>query len=170
MQNDDSKLFQEAVKGVTPLKHAPKVQHRKEPPKPVVRRYVEEKSSPFVQVEISQPVSPEQAINFSRHLPQKMLRKLRQGQYNAAAELDLHGYTVNDASYALHSFLDLSLSLGRRVVRIIHGKGPQAILKNHLNQWLRDCPAVLAFSSAKPIHGGTGALYVLLKYNNKEKK
>jgi DNA-nicking Smr family endonuclease len=32
-----------------------------------------------------------------------------------------------------------------------------------MNSWLRQHHTVLAFSSAPPRHGGTGALYVLLR-------
>jgi len=53
-------------------------------------------------------------------------------------------------------------------VRIIHGKGKGSennlpILKNNLDQWLRRQDHVLAFCSARPIGGGTGAVYVLIK-------
>ena len=52
-------------------------------------------------------------------------------------------------------------------VRIVHGKGlgsgPRGpVLKGAVNVWLRNSAAVLAFSSARPVDGGTGALYVLL--------
>jgi DNA-nicking Smr family endonuclease len=50
----------------------------------------------------------------------------------------------------------------------VHGKGngswqKQPVLKNKLNQWLRQRDEVLAFCSARPCDGGTGAIYVLLK-------
>ena len=48
-----------------------------------------------------------------------------------------------------------------------HGLKPEVmLLKNALNSWLRQIPAVLAFCSAKPQHGGTGAVYVLLSRKN----
>ena len=55
----------------------------------------------------------------------------------------------------------------KRGVRIVHGKGlgsgPRGpVLKGAVNVWLRNSAAVLAFSSARPVDGGTGALYVLL--------
>lgn len=48
-------------------------------------------------------------------------------------------------------------------VLIIHGKG--TILKNLSYSLLQQHPAVLAASTAKPFHGGEGAVYVLLKSN-----
>ncbi|MEE9156926.1 MAG: Smr/MutS family protein, partial [Gammaproteobacteria bacterium] len=37
------------------------------------------------------------------------------------------------------------------------------VLKNKLNNWLRQRDEVLAFCSTRPVDGGTGAVYVLLK-------
>ncbi len=96
----------------------------------------------------------------------KILRKLRKGQYNVDAKLDLHGKTVIAAKLAVERFLQRRLTMGSRVVLIIHGKGRHdraPILKNKLNQWLRDTHFVLAFCSAIPAHGGSGATYVLLR-------
>ncbi|TQV07217.1 SMR domain protein, partial [Xanthomonas perforans] len=52
-------------------------------------------------------------------------------------------------------------------VRIIHGKGLQSdtgapVLKNLMDRLLRQRNDVLAFHSAPPTQGGTGALLVLL--------
>jgi DNA-nicking Smr family endonuclease len=53
-------------------------------------------------------------------------------------------------------------------VRIIHGKGNGSrhrgpVLKQKINHWLRQRDEVLAFCSARPMDGGTGAIYVLLR-------
>ena len=37
------------------------------------------------------------------------------------------------------------------------------MLKNKLNHWLQQWDEVLAFCSARPVDGGTGAIYLLLK-------
>ncbi|MGY8862749.1 MAG: Smr/MutS family protein, partial [Pseudomonadales bacterium] len=49
----------------------------------------------------------------------------------------------------------------------VQGAG-QAIIKSHVNHWLQQLDAVLAFTSALPKDGGTGALYVLLKKSAKK--
>ena len=51
---------------------------------------------------------------------------------------------------------------------IVHGKGGRvgdntAILKNLTGRWLLAHPSVVAFHSALPRQGGTGATMVLLK-------
>jgi len=45
----------------------------------------------------------------------------------------------------------------------VDGKRP--MIKSHVNTWLRQHPQVLGFTSCLPRHGGTGALYVMLKRN-----
>jgi len=101
----------------------------------------------------------------------RVLRKLRNGYYAVAAELDLHGMTVAEAREALPVFLaDASSMRGSCCVRIIHGKGRKSItdapvLKPMVAGWLKNRNLVLAYCSAKSNHGGTGALYVLLRSN-----
>ena len=73
-----------------------------------------------------------------------------------------------NASAALDRFLEESRRRGWRCVRIVHGKGFGSrsgvpIMKAHVDRWLRARPEVLAFCSATPPDGGTGALYVLLR-------
>jgi DNA-nicking Smr family endonuclease len=92
------------------------------------------------------------------------LRKLRRGHYSVGAELDLHGLRSEPARIAL---VDSAHSRRVRCVRIIHGKGYRSgprgpILKQKLNGWLQQRDDVVAFCSARPADGGTGAVYVLL--------
>jgi DNA-nicking Smr family endonuclease len=97
-----------------------------------------------------------------------LLRKLRRGHFSVQGELDLHGMTVAAARQALAGFLRASRTRGVRCVRVIHGKGRgsrhrQPVLKHKVNRWLQQRDEVLAFCSARPVDGGTGAVYVLLK-------
>ena len=105
-------------------------------------------------------------------LQQRLLRRLRRGQLAIGGELDMHGMTSNTARAALAEFITASREQGVRCVRIVHGKGygsgtDAPVLKNRLNSWLRQHHDVLAFSSATPQDGGTGALYVLLRTQRK---
>jgi len=94
------------------------------------------------------------------------MRKLKRGQFDIEDELDLHGMRVKEAGQTLESFLSKCSNHGRRCVRIIHGKGLRtggSVLKENVAQWLRLRSDVVAFCSAQPNDGGTGAVYVLLK-------
>ena len=100
----------------------------------------------------------------------KILRKLRRGQIRIDEELDLHGMTVEMARNALQQFLVDCKEHSWRCVSIIHGKGissdsKKPVIKNKVNNWLRQRDDVLAFCSSRQSDGGTGAIYLLLKRN-----
>jgi len=96
------------------------------------------------------------------------MRRLRRGYYRVEAELDLHGLIVAEAKRELRDFLARCIARQQRCVRIIHGKGlgsgPRGpVLKQAVNVILRRTENVVAFCSANPRDGGTGAIYVLLQ-------
>ncbi len=97
-----------------------------------------------------------------------LLHKLRRGQLSIKVELDLHGMIVPVARIAVARFLGYCCANGVRCARIVHGKGygswqKQPVLKAKVNKWLQQREEVLAFCSARPVDGGTGAIYVLIK-------
>jgi DNA-nicking Smr family endonuclease len=97
-----------------------------------------------------------------------VMRKLRRGQYARQAELDLHGLNLTQARVELTAFLARAKARSQRCVRIIHGKGLRSpsgapVLKPQVAGWLRRHKDVLAYCSAVPAEGGSGALYVLLR-------
>ena len=108
-------------------------------------------------------------LSFARSgVRRREMERLRRGRVTTEADLDLHGRIVSDAAAALDRFLDDSRRRGRRCVRIVHGKGFGSrdglpIMKAHVDRWLRSRSEVLAFCSAIPPDGGTGAVYVLLR-------
>lgn len=96
-------------------------------------------------------------------------QRLRQGDRAIEAVLDLHGLTRAGAHAALRRFLLSSFEAGRRCVLVITGKGSHeggGVLRAEVPRWLNAEPlrgVILAFVAAQPKHGGSGALYVLLK-------
>jgi DNA-nicking Smr family endonuclease len=109
------------------------------------------------------------ALSFQRAgVRTQVVRRLRRGLIPIEDELDLHGLSQTAARYQLAEFLTYSRSAGRRCVRIIHGKGYRSgargpVLKSAVDLWLRRHLDVMAFTSARAIDGGTGAVYVLLR-------
>ena len=99
------------------------------------------------------------------------MRRLKRGELPIQAHIDLHGLTKKDAANEVRRFLINSHKRGLRCVLIVHGRGlnsPDSIpvLKESLPAWLNRGPArriVLAFATARPYDGGTGAIYVLLR-------
>ncbi len=103
----------------------------------------------------------------------RLLRELRRGRIKSELELDLHGLTANSSRQILEQFLSDCSQRRLRSARIIHGKGygskgRQPVLKQKLNIWLRQHSEVLAFCSAMPRDGGTGAVYILLRSPRKQ--
>jgi len=154
----DEELFKQAVGDVKPLTH------KLAAPKRV-------QTSPIR----AQPESEEIATEFGEELrylrpgiQSSALQKLRRGQIHIEATLDLHGLSAAEASQQLPRFIHQAQLAGRGAVRIIHGKGygsanRQPVLKTRVNQLLQEFASVLAFCSASPRDGGTGAVDVLLR-------
>ena len=172
ISDEDSALFREAVGDAKPLKQDSVIAEK---PKPSPHPSKTEADNFAVLDEMSSMefdgglLERGDELLYCRPGVQKQtLRKLRRGQYTVEAELDLHGMTVAVAKKALSDFLRQCTVHSQRCVRIIHGKGlgsinKQPVLKNKLNQWLLNMDATLAFCSARPADGGTGAIYLLLK-------
>lgn len=99
----------------------------------------------------------------------RVVRRLKRGQISVEDEIDLHGMRVTEAGDRLAGFLSDCARRELRCVRIIHGKGLRAggsVLKENVVRWLRSRSDVLAYCSAHPRDGGTGAVNVLLKKSN----
>ena len=101
-------------------------------------------------------------------LQKSVLRKLRRGGYSIGGVLDLHGMRVHEARSALVAFLHDCRVHYVSCVKIIHGKGlgshqKRPVLKGKVSKWLSQRDEVLAYCSAPPNDGGTGAVYVLLR-------
>lgn len=173
ISDDDLAAFHKEMEGVKPLVHK-KIRIAKPKPqrKLIKPRFEDENPLRLNERHPATSVASEEFISYKQPaIANKILRKLRKGQYNVEAILDLHGMSVDEARIAVESFLQQCLRKEIRVALIIHGKGhhsPLPILKNKLNQWLREIYIVLAFCSAAPGHGSRGAIYVLLKHMTEE--
>lgn len=172
--SDDVLEFRSAVRDVKPLAHAlratsavkPGPRPRRNPP--AVHENLEE-LMPLVDSSADGHGAAGAALSFQRSGVQShVLRRLRRGSFPVEDELDLHGLTQTVARDQLARFIRFNRDAGHRCVRIIHGKGYRSgargpVLKIAVDFWLRRHFDVMAFTSARPIDGGTGALYVLLR-------
>jgi DNA-nicking Smr family endonuclease len=167
-------LFRQAVGEVKPV-NTGKIEKDSSKPPPLPSKLLEDEQQ-VVQDMLSDAYDPNEIqpgdiLSYRRDgIQNRLFRKLKRGEYSIQSELDLHGDTVESARIALFEFLRQSQDRGHRIVRVIHGKGHRSsnrgpVLKTMVNRWLRQCDPVLAFHSAQPKDGGTGAVYVLLKRN-----
>lgn len=169
--DDEARLFRDAVRGVRPL--APRSPAPRPPRARPRARFTRADQAAVLKESLQgADADPELAggeqLNFRRpHVHPNTLRRLRRGEFRVQREIDLHGMTAAEAKAALREFLVRSLERGVRCVRIVHGKGLRSgnrgpVLKSTVSALLRRTEAVLAYVSARPVDGGSGALYVLL--------
>lgn len=172
IDDDDIELFRQATRGVR--RAAPSDRADTGKPKPRPQALQQSLDDAQVLRELLLDPDPD-AFEHGETLqyrapgqPDSVLRRLRRGQFHIEANLDLHGHNRHQAQAALHEFIAECLYHGQHCVRIVHGKGngsPNSgpVLKRLLDSWLRRRKEVLAYCSARPADGGSGALYLLLR-------
>jgi len=169
--SEAARLFRDAVRGVKPLArgaHAP----RRPKPRAHARFTRADRAAVLRESLADEPPDPalaggEELVYQRPGVQPAVVRRLRRGEYRVEREIDLHGLTVAEAKQALRQFLIDALERHVRCVRIVHGKGLRSghrgpVLKAAVSAILRRTGAVLAYVSARPADGGTGAVYVLL--------
>ena len=177
---DDELIFSEAMTGVTPIstekgKKIPPSGKRKKPSHSLsdddneVITHLHNLVAGSIDMDFT--FSDEYMEGSITGVGKNIMRKLKRGKFPIQAHIDLHGFTKKNAEDEVRNFLINSHHRGLRCVLIVHGRGlnsPDSIpvLKERLPAWLNRGPArkiVMAFSSAQPYDGGTGAIYVLLR-------
>lgn len=171
-EQDESGDFRTAVGPVRPVR-SDRAELERPRPRPVPRKREEDERA-VVDELLNHPWDPaaletgEELIHARPGVQRRVLRRLRRGQYSVGDELDLHNMNAEAARAALADFIDEARGRLLTCVKVIHGKGLRSksggpVLKRLVSHWLRRHPAVVAFASARPNDGGTGAVYVLLK-------
>jgi len=165
---DDFDLFRQELSDVAPIKKANKVS-LKHKPKSIQKRPQEQ--TLLINDTLSDDFIPDcgEFLEFKRAgIQNSKLKLIRNGRLPVENHLDLHGHTREAARTELLQFIMQSQMQGFSLVCIVHGKGYHSedgrpVLKAMVNKWLQNIPQVLAFVSAQPKDGGSGAVYVLLK-------
>jgi len=120
-------------------------------------------------------VKPSPAPRRAGPVDRGTLDRLKRGQITIEGRIDLHGMDQRAAFAALMGFVDHSARAGRRALLVITGKGSAGegggVLKRNVPAWLRASPLagrILAIAPAHRMHGGDGAVYVLLRRRRSE--
>lgn len=172
MSEEDRSLFREAMDKIKKIKQERVILKRK-PIQVMKRKRIEYPATATFTISDYQTeatVTSDDNLFYARPgLSEKQIRELRQGKIKIQARLDLHGFNTETARDELITFIDDKYKKDLRYLCIIHGKGhsDQPVLKNKLNNWLRQIDKILAFATARSKHGGAGAVYVLLKSNKR---
>ncbi len=165
----DNDLWIEVMRDVLPLKDRHEVNIQKKP--------FPSKSEINIEIPVARNTyTPE--VPKSSEVDYRTQLRLKRGKMQIDGRIDLHGMTQNQAYDALLSFIPHAHSLGKRCVLVITGKGENrtsnaslfdgniGVLKQKTPEWLNNSPLVqyvLKIETARPNHGGEGALYVLLR-------
>lgn len=157
LKDEDRSIWRAAMRGVKPLRVAPKT-----PEEPSAAHAV---PSP---VKFDWRRDDTKSSASPGTIDRRTLTRIKRGELAIEARLDLHGLTQEAAHRALARFIATSAGGGARLALVITGKGRggEGILRAAVPRWLAE-PAlrarILAVTPAAANHGGSGALYVLLR-------
>lgn len=172
VNDEDSRLFRDAigdVRRLDPVAPPPAI------PKPEPHPHMLEADEAAVPGELLDMAFDPALMEVGEELsylhdgyPPKLLRQLKRGQYSVQDDIDLHQMNAAAAQTTITAFLAQASARGLHCVRIVHGKGLRSkaagpVLKVLTDRLLRRRNDVIAFASARPMQGGTGAVVVLLK-------
>ncbi len=156
--------FRRTIGDVRPLK---RVKPRVDPPR---KRVTVEPALPRSSELTDRSSSPSVQVGRMAGVDRRTAERLRRGKLGIDARLDLHGHTQDAAHAALTEFIAASVAQGRRCVLIVTGKGTVSqgggVLRRRVPDWLNLPPCrghVVAIEESQRHHGGSGALYVLLR-------
>lgn len=175
---DEEALLSDAMADVVPLTGDRERVAKRSAPRPMLMEADEEE---LVMRHLDELVNGEASFSFAdtseyieasqAGLDRRLLRRLRKGELSCQAHLDLHGLNREQARAAVGTFIRKCALESKKCVLIVHGRGLGSkdnipVLKTKLAAWLTRGSIgkkVLAYTSALPSDGGTGAVYVLLK-------
>lgn len=174
IEDDDLDLFQQMMGDVKPIEQDTTIKKKERvlTEAHLARRQaavsLAEEQQEYLTLDNAPMVQPDDILEYKKDGVQDgVFRKLRLGKYPITAKLDLHRRTLEQARDDVVSFLRQAQRLDTRSVLIVHGKGhqsnPPALMKSYLAAWLEQISDVMCFHSAQPFHGGSGAVYVLIK-------
>ena len=148
--DDDTSEFRRVMGDARPIEQDIRAPDYKPKPKPRARFRRDDEEAVLresLEADIDEiETGTGEALRFHRaSVGKRTMRKLSRGSFSVQGEIDLHGMTVPEAKAQLREF----------------ERGP--VLKTKVNNWLRRWKEVLAFVSTRQVHGGTGAVYVLLR-------
>jgi DNA-nicking Smr family endonuclease len=99
-------------------------------------------------------------------------RRIRRGGLVPDMTVDLHGHTLDSAWAMLDASLTRAAAADARVILLITGKPPRegrsgrGAIRGAMDNWLahsRHAGSIAAVRNAHPRHGGSGALYIVLR-------
>ena len=169
---EKDETFRDAMRDVSPIKATNRVEPYRPPRPPLAaKRHEDERAviEELARLTLDDDAEIEEDASYLRPgLPRDILRKLRRTHWVIQDDLDLHGFTGEEAAVQTAVFLADARRRGLRCVRIVHGKGLRSagrepVLRKRIRKLLTRRDEVLAFVEPRGFHGGSGAVVVLLE-------
>ncbi|PPD00534.1 MAG: DNA mismatch repair protein MutS [Hyphomicrobium sp.] len=195
IDDDEEALWSHTAQSIEPLKRAKQRFHpaadrlNEDTPRTKLKSEIATSNSKHEKSRTNPPLAPSKVTvkttppiaDFDR----KKARKLRSGQVEIEARIDLHGMRQDEAHAALRAFLHRCIAKDQRWVLVITGKGKidsrdqdderpfdmtsrrdRGVLKRNVPRWLEEPdlrPLVVSYTTSAIQHGGEGALYIHLR-------
>ncbi len=182
MKEDDEFFQWMAADGVRPIKGQQRVANyrsarpRLDPRHRARRLAAQGGSDERLPLSPEQLLDPRDPIEWKRDGVQEgVYRNLRLGRYTTDARLDLMHKSLLECADEVVEFVQQCVALGIRTVLIHFGRArhPESHanrVKSCLHLWLPQLEEVMAYHAAQPQHGGSGAVYVLLRKSEQQRQ
>lgn len=165
---DEQALWDKVVASVTPL------HPRAAPPAPPVIPPQPRKAPPRPASAPPSPRAAPPAPTPANTLDGSWDRRLSRGLVQPDATVDLHGHNLATAYDLLDRRLEHAVAGGARLLLLVTGKPPsearkpsgRGAIRAAVGDWLaasRHAGSIAAVRGAHPRHGGSGALYIVLR-------
>lgn len=148
---------------------ATKLQERAEPEKEDIGQQYK-KEDGYVSAKVTtKPSLPPLQIGKCEGLDKRTAQRMAAGKLPIDAQLDLHGYKLQEAYEHLLYFIEKCSARGARNLLIITGKGKiegSGVIRENTPNWLNEPQIrekIIAVTYADRKNGGEGALFVLLR-------
>jgi len=189
LHSDERALWQRLIATVEPLAPANNASHpvaeknvERDNPKPVPKHGLVKLSGPKKSgARLAASTNGSSAKNTKPvpiapgHLDGRWDRRLNKGVVSPDVTVDLHGHSLSAAYAHLDSALEMSVISGLRTILLITGKARadyerpgtgRGAIRAAVTDWLavsRHSSHISAVRNAHPRHGGSGALYIILR-------
>ncbi len=166
---EERALWAKVIETVRPLHHQPPVAKLAVEPEPV--------AAPIAKPRPARPL-PKPALvkpkpQVGETLDGSWDRRLSRGLVQPDLSVDLHGHNLATAYDLLDRRLEQAIAMEARLLLLITGKPPKGEppiargrIRAAVGNWLaasRHAGSIAAVRGAHPRHGGTGALYIVLR-------
>ena len=164
---EERALWEKVIASVRPL-------HPRQASEPVTATPATEPVATAVRPSPKSKPSPPKKPQVGTTLDAGWDRRLAQGLVQPDLTVDLHGHNLATAYDLLDRRLDQAISTGARLLLLITGRPPQGehrpvqrgAIRAAIGDWLaasRHAGDIAAVRGAHRRHGGTGALYIILR-------